>query len=310
MAIALNEFNTHVQIDVLQSICRLIMHRQEDKATPVAAAEEVPRSSPAPTRRSQPRAADADRHRQRTVAPAQLGQNKLRAFLRERNETPRVRNLRMCLASQLAPTLFFKIISNDAVLFGQAGSFNAPPKQGSHSDKHLLPAHGKCWNSYAHCLLAKLAIDILADVALTDSSCHILSRLTLSSALPRSDVNTTSRSSTLPPPGGEDNTQLITTATHILFQRLADSISLLRDSSFNRRGNELLPASRPCEYDLRSPAIYHAHDTMVRARTIREMQVRIFFECSNDPHIMIWLRSILWPYSVGGFPSGHAHTGC
>ena len=264
MSTALNEFNKHVQLDVLQSICRLIMHRQEDQAIFNA---------------------DTGRHQKRTAGLTHLRQNKSKAFLRERNETPRVRNLRMCLASQLAPTLFFKIISNDAVLFRQMKPFDAPSKRGSDCDEHFSPTHCKSWNSYAHCLLAKLAVDILADVALTDSSCYILSRLILP-ALPQSDAKLKSRSNTLP---RQDATQSITTATHILFQRLADSISLLRDSSFKRHGNRLMSTSRPCEYDLRSPAIYHSHDTMVRARIFGAMQVRIFFNVLHN-----WLRAISW----------------
>ena len=182
MATTLSGHDIHVQLDIVKSISRLIMHRRgEDEIVTdgsgggdgdaawsttahhpsAVGATRVPLASSSASFRGTLSSSSAMRdHGKR--------RNNLRTFLRRRNETARVRRFRRCLVTQLAPTLFFKIVANDVEFF-------ADDHRRGGGEEHRHRCQHRRWTSYAHCLLMKLSVDILADIALTEASCYTLS---------------------------------------------------------------------------------------------------------------------------------------
>ena len=138
----------------------------------------------------------------------------IHAFLRQRNEASHIRKFRKCLASQLVPTLFFQVVA---------------------TQRHQ-------WDSYAHCLLTKLCLDVFAETALTRDACDIISRLKVSAASVdhHKVVNNPARTNT--------------TSTFLLFELLARCISALRSDSQTCADQRVAQS----EWDLVNPAIYHS----------------------------------------------------
>jgi hypothetical protein len=163
-----------------------------------------------------------------------------------------MQRFRNCLALQLAPTLFFKVIASD-ISSSPLSSSSSPPSSSSSSSSSSSLA--------SQCLLRKLAADVLAEAVLSEDACRSISVMRHSQGR---------------------------TATHVVFQRLAECISALRTGhasadhdAANGSAGEVGGGGDYCDllnpaiyHDLLNPAIYHARRTVVRQGGSWSMQVR------------------------------------
>jgi len=258
-AMSLSHKNPHVQLDVVQSVFKLVTQL---RLRPRHIKSDV----------------TADGYRKNKNDKVEIvTATELKVFLEKENESSTMRRIRQCLASQLAPTLFFRIVANDSFLVDKDTS--------SLQSEHRSRVRRK-WRSNVHCLLSKLTIDILADVAATAASSVTLSKLQFTADATAFQIFPTNGTQTKSFDRKTAQTANILqshTALHLFCQRLSESIEWLRTAERDQH-----PSSRavqPSEVDIQNPSVYHCSEPVVVRHDFSALQVRAIAVSATQRHI-------------------------